>query len=160
MINVIPAIDVIGGRCVRLTRGSFDTAEFFEDSPLDVARRYADAGFRSIHPIDLAGTKAGRVRQLDVLEDPDQPGADAACLDVLAASPATPEAMKLFRDHRILYAPGKAANAGGAAVSGLEMAQNSMHYAWTSEEVDQRLQIICFYYKIIPQHMINMTMGI
>ena len=68
MINVIPAIDVIGGRCVRLTRGSFDTAEFFEDSPLDVARRYADAGFRSIHLIDLDGAKAGRVRQLDVLE--------------------------------------------------------------------------------------------
>ena len=56
--------------------------------------------------------------------------------------PTTPEAMKLFRDQRILYAPGKAANAGGAAVSGLEMAQNSMHYAWTHEEVDQRLRII------------------
>ena len=59
-----------------------------------------------------------------------------------ANMPTTPEAMKLFRDHRILYAPGKAANAGGAAVSGLEMAQNSMHYSWTREEVDQRLRII------------------
>ena len=56
--------------------------------------------------------------------------------------PTTLEGMKLFRDRRILYAPGKAANAGGAAVSGLEMAQNSMHYAWTREEVDQRLRII------------------
>jgi glutamate dehydrogenase (NADP+) len=59
-----------------------------------------------------------------------------------ANMPTTPEGMQVFRDGRILYAPGKAANAGGAAVSGLEMAQNSMHYAWTREEVDQRLRII------------------
>jgi len=59
-----------------------------------------------------------------------------------ANMPTTPEAMKLFREHKVLYAPGKAANAGGAAVSGLEMAQNSMHYSWTREEVDQRLQLI------------------
>jgi glutamate dehydrogenase (NADP+) len=59
-----------------------------------------------------------------------------------ANMPTTPEAAKLFRDHNVLYAPGKAANAGGAAVSGLEMAQNSMHYSWTRDEVDQRLQII------------------
>jgi glutamate dehydrogenase (NADP+) len=59
-----------------------------------------------------------------------------------ANMPSTPEAMKRFRDHRTLYAPGRAANAGGAAVSGLEMAQNSMHYAWTREEVDERLRII------------------
>jgi glutamate dehydrogenase (NADP+) len=55
--------------------------------------------------------------------------------------PSTPEAMKLFRDNRILFAPGKAANAGGAAVSGFEMAQNSMHYPWTREEVDHRLRV-------------------
>lgn len=59
-----------------------------------------------------------------------------------ANMPTTPEATKLFRDHKVLYAPGKAANAGGAAVSGLEMAQNSMHYSWTREEVDYRLRII------------------
>jgi glutamate dehydrogenase (NADP+) len=56
--------------------------------------------------------------------------------------PTTAEAAKLFRDKKVLYAPGKAANAGGAAVSGLEMAQNAMHYAWTRDEVDERLQII------------------
>ncbi len=59
-----------------------------------------------------------------------------------ANMPTTPEAAKLFRDRKVPYAPGKAANAGGAAVSGLEMAQNAMHYAWTREEVDERLQII------------------
>ena len=45
-------------------------------------------------------------------------------------------------DKGILYGPGKAANAGGVAVSGLEMAQNSMRYSWTREEVDSRLQLI------------------
>ncbi|MBI4721261.1 MAG: NADP-specific glutamate dehydrogenase [Chitinivibrionia bacterium] len=59
-----------------------------------------------------------------------------------ANMPLTPDAMKLLTDRRILYAPGKAANAGGVAVSGLEMAQNSMRYAWTREEVDSRLKII------------------
>jgi glutamate dehydrogenase (NADP+) len=47
-----------------------------------------------------------------------------------------------FLDARILYGPGKAANAGGVAVSGLEMAQNSMRFGWTREEVDNRLRII------------------
>jgi glutamate dehydrogenase (NADP+) len=59
-----------------------------------------------------------------------------------ANMPATLEAVRLFLDHRILYAPGKAANAGGVAVSGLEMAQNSMRYSWTYEEVDRRLKMI------------------
>jgi len=56
--------------------------------------------------------------------------------------PSTPEAVDIFLDHKLLYAPGKAANAGGVAVSGLEMAQNSMRLKWTREEVDERLQLI------------------
>ena len=59
-----------------------------------------------------------------------------------ANMPTTPEGVKLFIDKGILYGPGKAANAGGVAVSGLEMAQNSMRYAWTREEVDSRLNLI------------------
>ena len=59
-----------------------------------------------------------------------------------ANMPSTPEAVTLFLDHRLLYAPGKAANAGGVAVSGLEMAQNSMRLNWPREEVDGRLKII------------------
>jgi glutamate dehydrogenase (NADP+) len=59
-----------------------------------------------------------------------------------ANMPTMHEGIRLFRNHRILYAPGKAANAGGAAVSGLEMTQNAMHLAWTREEIDQRLRII------------------
>ena len=59
-----------------------------------------------------------------------------------ANMPSTPEAIKEFLSARILYAPGKAANAGGVAVSGLEMAQNSQKMSWTAEEVDSRLKQI------------------
>jgi len=58
-----------------------------------------------------------------------------------ATMPSTPEAVKVFLDKRILYAPGKAANAGGVAVSGLEMAQNSMRLNWSRDEVDNRLKM-------------------
>jgi len=59
-----------------------------------------------------------------------------------ANMPTTIEGVNLFLESKILYGPGKAANAGGVAVSGLEMAQNSMRYSWTREEVDNRLRII------------------
>ncbi len=59
-----------------------------------------------------------------------------------ANMPTTPDGINIFLDNKILYAPGKAANAGGVAVSGLEMAQNSMRISWPREEVDHRLQII------------------
>ncbi len=59
-----------------------------------------------------------------------------------ADMPSTPEAVKIFMDKKLLYAPGKAANAGGVAVSGLEMAQNRMLLNWSAEEVDQRLRAI------------------
>jgi len=57
-----------------------------------------------------------------------------------ANMPCTPEAMDLFLENKILYAPGKAANAGGVSVSGLEMTQNAMHIGWTPEEVDKKLK--------------------
>jgi glutamate dehydrogenase (NADP+) len=59
-----------------------------------------------------------------------------------ANMPSVPEAVDQFIDNKILYGPGKAANAGGVAVSGLEMAQNSMRLAWPREEVDARLKHI------------------
>ena len=59
-----------------------------------------------------------------------------------ANMPTVPAGVDIFLDNRILYGPGKAANAGGVATSGLEMAQNSMKLAWTREEVDKRLQMI------------------
>lgn len=59
-----------------------------------------------------------------------------------ASMPITADGVKLLADSGILYGPGKAANAGGVAVSGLEMAQNSMRFPWTREEVDRRLTMI------------------
>ena len=59
-----------------------------------------------------------------------------------ANMPTTLDGVKLLLEAGILYGPGKAANAGGVAVSGLEMAQNSMRYSWTREEVDNRLRMI------------------
>ncbi len=59
-----------------------------------------------------------------------------------ANMPSSIEAIEQFVDAKILYGPGKAANAGGVATSGLEMAQNSMRYSWTREEVDNRLHMI------------------
>ena len=59
-----------------------------------------------------------------------------------ANMPTTPEAIKVFQDAKILYAPGKASNAGGVAVSGLEMTQNSERLNWSREEVDSKLHSI------------------
>ncbi len=59
-----------------------------------------------------------------------------------ANMPSTPEAIAVFHEHKLLFAPGKAANAGGVAVSGLEMSQNSLRLSWTREEVDNRLHQI------------------
>jgi glutamate dehydrogenase (NADP+) len=59
-----------------------------------------------------------------------------------ANMPTTPEGVKVFLDAKVLYAPGKAANAGGVATSGLEMAQNGMKLSWGREEVDNRLHEI------------------
>ena len=59
-----------------------------------------------------------------------------------ANMPSTPEAIAVYQDHGVLYGPAKAANAGGVAVSGLEMSQNSLRLRWTFDEVDQRLKDI------------------
>ena len=64
------------------------------------------------------------------------------CLGEGANMPSTPKAIHQFTNHGVLYAPGKASNAGGVAVSGLEMAQNSLRYNWSREEVDAKLQSI------------------
>ncbi len=64
------------------------------------------------------------------------------CVGEGANMPSTSEAVKYFIDNKILFAPGKASNAGGVAVSGLEMAQNSLRYSWSRKEVDEKLKNI------------------
>ena len=70
--------------------------------------------------------------------------ADNGCLCVAegANMPSTPDAVRVFQEHNLLYGPGKAANAGGVSTSGLEMSQNSLKLSWTREEVDNRLLLI------------------
>ncbi len=64
------------------------------------------------------------------------------CVSEGANMPCTPEAIEVFDENKILFAPGKASNAGGVAVSGLEMSQNSLRYNWNREEVDAKLHAI------------------
>ena len=64
------------------------------------------------------------------------------CIAEGANIPSTPEAIDIFQNNRVLFGPGKAANAGGVATSGLEMTQNAMKLAWTREEVDEKLHHI------------------
>ena len=64
------------------------------------------------------------------------------CVAEGANMPSTPEAIAAFHEAKILFAPGKASNAGGVATSGLEMSQNSLRLSWTSEEVDEKLHSI------------------
>ncbi len=68
MIRIVPAIDLIGGRCVRLTRGDYATKKVYDASPVETARRYADCGVQRIHLVDLDGAKASRPCNLSVLE--------------------------------------------------------------------------------------------
>ena len=67
---------------------------------------------------------------------------ECICVSEGANMPCEPNAIKIFKHNKILYAPGKASNAGGVAVSGLEMAQNSLRYSWSREEVDSKLKEI------------------
>ena len=67
-------------------------------------------------------------------------GNSVICIAEGANMPSTPEAIEKFLEAKVLFAPGKASNAGGVAVSGLEMAQNSLRYNWTREEVDSKLK--------------------
>ena len=62
------------------------------------------------------------------------------CVAEGANMPCDSDAIKIFKSKKVLFAPGKASNAGGVAVSGLEMAQNSLRYSWSREEVDEKLK--------------------
>ncbi|MBO4469918.1 MAG: NADP-specific glutamate dehydrogenase [Bacteroidales bacterium] len=88
------------------------------------------------------------------------------CVAEGANMPSTPEAIEIFKKHKLLYSPGKASNAGGVATSGLEMSQNSMRQKWTAEEVDNYLRRImsdihanCLKYGADPDGYIDYVRG-
>ncbi len=107
-------------------------------TPVDASLNYnplwnhkADCAFPSATQNEINGTDAQNLLNNGVV---------VVCEG--ANMPTTPEGADLFLDHKILYGPSKAANAGGVAVSGLEMSQNSMRIKWGREEVDSRLKYI------------------
>ena len=88
------------------------------------------------------------------------------CISEGANMPCTPDAIKIIIENKILYGPGKAANAGGVAVSGFEMSQDSMRLTWSREEVDTRLKVImkrihstCLKYGTKPGGFVNYMDG-
>jgi glutamate dehydrogenase (NADP+) len=91
---------------------------------------------------------------------------NVVCVAEVSNMGCTPEAINEFVKAQILFAPGKAVNAGGVATSGLEMTQNAMHISWTTEEVDSRLKTImqniheaCVKYGTLPNGYINYVKG-
>ena len=88
------------------------------------------------------------------------------CIGEISNMGCTPEAIDLFIEKKIMYAPGKAVNAGGVATSGLEMSQNAMHLSWSAAEVDEKLHAImhgihaqCVKYGTEPDGYINYVKG-
>jgi phosphoribosylformimino-5-aminoimidazole carboxamide ribotide isomerase len=68
MIELIPAIDIIDGKCVRLVQGQYQQKKTYSDQPLQVARHFAGLGVRRLHLVDLDGAKAGKLVNLDILK--------------------------------------------------------------------------------------------
>ncbi len=67
-MTIIPAIDIINGKCVRLTKGDYAQQKVYNDNPVEVAKMFADAGLKRLHIVDLDGAKAGKIINLSVLE--------------------------------------------------------------------------------------------
>ena len=67
-MEIIPAIDIIDGKCVRLTQGDYDQKKVYNENPLEVALQFADAGIRRLHLVDLDGAKASRIINYKTLE--------------------------------------------------------------------------------------------
>lgn len=67
-MTIIPAIDIINGKCVRLTKGDYAQQKIYNDKPVEVAKQFEDAGLQRLHIVDLDGAKAGKIINLKVLE--------------------------------------------------------------------------------------------
>jgi len=67
-MRIIPAIDIIGGKCVRLTKGDYETKKIYSENPLDVAKSFEDAGIQYVHLVDLDGAKAKHIVNYKILE--------------------------------------------------------------------------------------------
>ena len=68
MIEIVPAIDIIGGKCVRLSKGDYGSMKVYNENPLDVARAFEDVGCTSLHLVDLDGAKSKHIVNYRTLE--------------------------------------------------------------------------------------------
>lgn len=68
MIEIIPAIDIIDGKCVRLSQGNYQTKKIYSESPADVGKQFEDAGIKRLHMVDLDGAKQGKIINIKTLE--------------------------------------------------------------------------------------------
>ncbi|MEO7658929.1 MAG: HisA/HisF-related TIM barrel protein, partial [Pyrinomonadaceae bacterium] len=68
MIEIIPAMDLIGGKCVRLVQGDFSRETVYSTDPLETAKRFEDAGLKRLHIVDLDGARAGTPANLHILK--------------------------------------------------------------------------------------------
>jgi phosphoribosylformimino-5-aminoimidazole carboxamide ribotide isomerase len=68
MIDIIPAIDILDGKCVRLTKGDYSQKTIYNEKPLEVAKQFEGAGLKRLHLVDLDGAKTGEVKNWKVLE--------------------------------------------------------------------------------------------
>lgn len=68
MIQIIPAIDIIDGKCVRLTKGDYNSSRVYDDNPVEMAKRFCDAGCRRIHVVDLDGARSSHIVNYRTLE--------------------------------------------------------------------------------------------
>ena len=69
MIEIIPAIDIINGKCVRLSQGDFETQKIYSESPVNIAKQFEEAGIKRLHIVDLDGAKKGSIVNIHVLEN-------------------------------------------------------------------------------------------
>lgn len=118
-IDIIPAIDVIGGKCVRLTRGDYSTQKVYNESPLDVARSFEDAGCRRLHLVDLDGAKSKHIVNYGVLES--IAGHTSLCVDFGGG-------LKSDDDLRIAFESGASMVTGGS----IAVTRRAMFLSWLS----------------------------
>jgi glutamate dehydrogenase/leucine dehydrogenase len=134
-------INQLGGRVVTLS----DSAGFIHDPEGIDAEKYECQYHEVERPWSIKGEAAfPSATENEINEEDAKKLVSKGCMVISegANMPSTLEAIGVYEQHKILYGPGKAANAGGVAVSGLETTQNSMRLPWTREEVDNRLHTI------------------
>ena len=120
MITIIPAIDLIDGKCVRLSKGDYDTKKIYNNDPLDMAKQFEDAGIQRLHMVDLDGAREKRIINYRILEKV----AAKTALDIDFGG-----GIQSDEDMHIAFSSGaKQVTAGSAAVNNREMTLNWLHH--------------------------------